>query len=61
MEEVRQGTCREAGLGHAGGRATQEQLPRNARTLIAYLFADSVRSYSMHQLRRSALQARYLI
>jgi hypothetical protein len=24
MEKVRQGTCREAGLGHAGARATQD-------------------------------------
>ena len=29
MEKVRPGTGREAGLGHAGGRATQEQLPRD--------------------------------
>jgi hypothetical protein len=30
-EEVRPGTGREAGLGHVGGRVTQEQLPREHR------------------------------
>jgi hypothetical protein len=31
MEEVRQGTCREAGLGHAGVRATQEKVRLRSR------------------------------
>ena len=45
MEEVRQGTCREAGLGHGRGRAkqepeprvTQEQLPKAAKAQRKHL------------------------
>ena len=42
-DKVRPGTGREGGLGHAGGRATQEQLPRSGASQVGTTYSAGLK------------------